>query len=58
MLLWGQSYFQQKSSESIQFTKGCHRIMWGDDGTANFFIKKEALEARDFSNAVYQWECW
>lgn len=33
-------------------------IKWGDDGIAHFFIKKEALETRDFSDVVYQWECY
>lgn len=31
--------------------------MWGDMGTANFFISKEDLEKRDFSRVMYHWDC-
>ena len=31
--------------------------MWGDMGTANFFISKEDLEKRDFSKVMYNWDC-
>lgn len=32
-------------------------IMWGDVGVANFFITKEALKNKDFSNVLYTWDC-
>ncbi|WP_345240390.1 YwqG family protein [Pontibacillus salipaludis] len=32
-------------------------IMWGDAGVANFFIKKEDLEKRNFTNVLYNWDC-
>ena len=32
-------------------------IMWGDMGVANFFIPKKALEEKDFSNVLYNWDC-
>lgn len=31
--------------------------MWGDMGTANFFISEEDLKNRDFSNVMYHWDC-
>ena len=31
--------------------------MWGDMGTANFFISQEDLEKRDFSKVMYHWSC-
>lgn len=34
------------------------RIMWGDCGIANFFIKEEALAMHDFSDAMYHWDCY
>lgn len=32
-------------------------IMWGDVGVANFFITREALKNKDFSNVLYTWDC-
>lgn len=32
-------------------------IMWGDVGVGNFFIKKEDLKNRDFTNVLYNWDC-
>ena len=32
-------------------------ILWGDDGIANFFICKEDLKNKDFSNILYNWDC-
>jgi uncharacterized protein YwqG len=33
-------------------------MMWGDCGTAQVFIKKNDLEALNFSNALYDWACY
>ncbi len=33
-------------------------IMWGDMGIANFFINPEDLINRDFSNVLYNWDCY
>ncbi len=33
------------------------KIMWGDVGVANFFIKKDDLIRRDFSKVLYNWDC-
>ncbi len=32
-------------------------ILWGDNGIANFFIRKEDLKNKDFSNILYNWDC-
>lgn len=32
-------------------------MMWGDCGVANFFIKKQDLLNKDFSNILYNWDC-
>lgn len=32
-------------------------IMWGDSGVANFFINKEDLLNRNFSDILYNWDC-
>lgn len=32
-------------------------ILWGDAGVANFFITKEKLENKDFSDVMYSWDC-
>lgn len=33
-------------------------IMWGDSGVCNFFITKEDLKNKDFSNVIYNWDCY
>lgn len=33
-------------------------IMWGDMGVANFFIEPEKLKKLDFSNVLYNWDCY
>lgn len=32
-------------------------IMWGDNGIANFFIKRSHLEKLDFTQILYNWDC-
>lgn len=32
-------------------------LLWGDRGTANFFIRPEDLEKLDFSRVAYHWDC-
>jgi uncharacterized protein YwqG len=31
-------------------------ILWGDNGIANFFIQKEDLKNKNFSNILYNWD--
>lgn len=33
-------------------------IMWGDCGIANFFINEKDLKKLDFSNVLYNWDCY
>lgn len=33
-------------------------IMWGDSGVCNFFINKEKLKNLDFSDVLYNWDCY
>ena len=33
-------------------------IMWGDAGVANFFITPEALRRGDFTDVLYNWDCF
>lgn len=32
-------------------------LLWGDVGVGNFFITKKALEEKDFSKVLYNWDC-
>ena len=32
-------------------------VCWGDLGVANFFLSKDALQRRDFSQVMYNWDC-
>ncbi|WP_430535312.1 YwqG family protein [Listeria rocourtiae] len=34
------------------------KIMWGDMGVGNFFINLEDLKRKDFSNVLYNWDCY
>ncbi|MBC1572792.1 DUF1963 domain-containing protein [Listeria sp. FSL L7-1426] len=37
---------------------GCEiNIMWGMSGVGNFFINKQDLINRDFSNVIFNWDC-
>lgn len=33
-------------------------ILWGDCGIANFFLSREDLKNLDFSNVLYNWDCY
>ncbi len=33
-------------------------ILWGDVGIANFFISRDDLTARNFTNVLYNWDCF
>ncbi|MEE0931307.1 MAG: DUF1963 domain-containing protein [Acutalibacteraceae bacterium] len=33
-------------------------VMWGDSGVGNFFIKKEDLKNLNFSDVLYNWDCF
>ena len=33
-------------------------VMWGDLGIGNFFINREALKNLDFSDVLYNWDCY
>ncbi len=37
---------------------GNYDIIWGDCGVANFFIKPDDLKKLDFSNVLYNWDCY
>lgn len=33
-------------------------VMWGDSGVGNFFINSEKLKNQDFSDVLYNWDCF
>ncbi len=33
-------------------------VMWGDAGVGNFFINSEKLKKCDFSDVLYNWDCY
>ena len=45
--------FQLDSEETNDY-----KIMWGDSGVCNFFIRPENLAKRDFSRVLYHWDCY
>ncbi|QWH17862.1 DUF1963 domain-containing protein [Bacillus mycoides] len=55
---WEEKY-QQYDILLLQIdTDDSLNIMWGDSGVANFFIRKEDLLNLDFSNVIYNWDCY
>lgn len=51
--------YQQHNILLLQIdTDNSLNIMWGDSGVANFFIRKEDLLNLDFSNVIYNWDCY
>ena len=55
---WEEKY-QQHDILLLQIdTDDSLNIMWGDSGVANFFIKKDDLLNLDFSNVIYNWDCY
>lgn len=34
------------------------RVMWGDGGICNFFISTEKLKNFDFTDVLYNWDCY
>jgi uncharacterized protein YwqG len=41
----------------LQIASDNINISWGDGGLAHFFIQKQDLINRDFSNIIYYWDC-
>lgn len=39
------------------YAKKYYEILWGDCGICNFFIDKNDLLKKDFSNVLYNWDC-
>lgn len=49
--------FTNQDSELLVQIDGCGPIMWGDVGTACFFIRADHLARGDFSEVLYHWDC-
>ena len=45
-----------KDEITINYENGY--IMWGDCGVCNFFINKDKLKNLDFSDVLYNWDCY
>ncbi len=48
------------SSDPCPFVNGKYapKIAWGDDGCANFMMPIESLKKKDFSQVLYDWDCY
>ncbi len=40
------------------YTDDTDKAMWGDSGIGNFFINSEKLKKLDFSDVLYNWDCF
>lgn len=45
--------FQLDSDETDDY-----KIIWGDKGVCNFFIRPEDLSKKDFKRVLYHWDCY
>lgn len=41
-----------------EFGDGKDKILWGDAGICNFFINSKKLKNLDFSDVIYNWDCY
>ncbi|AZB41957.1 DUF1963 domain-containing protein [Bacillus sp. FJAT-42376] len=54
----GDKTFKNHLITLIQIDTDDHiDLMWGDAGVANFFITKEDLLNKNFTNVLYNWDC-
>ncbi|XP_045463866.1 uncharacterized protein YwqG-like [Harmonia axyridis] len=66
--LWGYPYFTQsdpregvnnlKDYELLFQLDSDESIIWGDMGVGAFFIKPDDLQKLDFTNILYNWDCY
>lgn len=42
----------------FQLDSDANNIMWGDSGIGNFFINNKKLLNQDFSDVLYNWDCY
>jgi len=52
--------FQMDSDGDVEKTESgeWEKIAWGDGGVANFLITSDALKRLDFSDVLYNWDCY
>ncbi|MBM7702088.1 DUF1963 domain-containing protein [Metabacillus iocasae] len=56
-----RSYGKKYKGHSVmllQIDSDDDAIIWGDSGVANFFITQEDLKSRNFTNVLYNWDCY
>lgn len=49
---------KQYNTLLFQLNSDDENVMWGDYGVANFFINDEKLRKKDFSDVLYNWDCY
>lgn len=54
---WGKYDAEHYNTLLLQIDSD-DEIMWGDCGIANFFMNSEALQSLDFSDVLYNWDCY
>ena len=52
------TYITVAVPRSYKNENGEYDIMWGDMGVANFFIEPNALKNLDFTNVLFNWDCY
>ncbi|GGP11884.1 MULTISPECIES: YwqG family protein [Oceanobacillus] len=50
--------YQENDILLLQIDSAGGNIMWSDSGVGNFFISEEDLKDRNFSNVLYNWDCY
>ena len=60
-VLWNEEERKEVDFLLLQIdsdTNGSNKISFGDGGVANFFIGKDKLLNKDFSDVTYNWDCY
>ena len=53
-----QELANQYDTLLFQLLSDDDNVMWGDCGVANFFINRQKLQNLDFSDVMYNWDCY
>ena len=49
--------FAEYDTLLLQIDSEGEYVMWGDAGVGNFFIRRQDLVDKNFSDVLYNWDC-
>ena len=54
----GDDYNERYNTLLFQMDSEVPDLLWGDCGVANFFINLDKLKNLDFTDVLYNWDCY